>query len=190
MAFPQARRLMKTRSVEGVSPVWIGVSMAINGWWTAYAITTPVWALLPVSSVSFVLYASIAILYVKTVGVGSLGGMAVGAFGLGMVPLPVLLAGGWELAGLAIGLCYGIQLAPAVVAAHRTRALDGVSAGTWNISFIEAALWLVYGLAVADAALIAGGATGIVMAGAILLRLALTGYQPFAIAWPRRLGVA
>ncbi|MFT4867072.1 MAG: hypothetical protein ACI9CV_001631 [Ilumatobacter sp.] len=190
MAFPQARRLMKTRSVEGVSPVWIGVSMAINAWWTAYAITTPLWALLPVSSVSFLLYASIAILYVKTVGVRSLGGMATGAFGLGMVPLPFLLAAGWELAGLAIGLCYGLQLAPAVVAAHRTRALDGVSAGTWNMSFVEALLWLVYGLAVADAALIAGGAAGIVMAGAILLRLALTGHQPFAIVRSRQLGVA
>lgn len=189
MAFPQARRLMKTRSVEGVSPVWIGVSMAINGWWTAYAIATPLWALLPVSSVSFLLYASIAILYVKTVGVRSLSGMVVGAFGLGMVPLPFLLASGWEVAGLTIGLCYGIQLAPAVVAAHRTRTLDGVSAGTWNMSFAEALLWLVYGLSVADAALIAGGAAGIVMAGAILLRLTLTGYQPFAIARPRRLGV-
>jgi hypothetical protein len=58
------------------------------------------------------------------------------------------------------------------------------------MSFVEAFLWLIYGLSVADAALIAGGAAGIVMAGAILLRLALTGYRPFAIARPRRLGVA
>ena len=118
---------------------------------------------------SFLLYASIAILYVKTVGVRSIGGMAIGAFGLGMVPLPFLIAAGWEVAGLATGLCYGIQLAPAVVAAHRTRALDGVSSGTWKMSFVEALLWLVYGLSVADAALIAGGAAGIVMAVAVHL---------------------
>ena len=30
MAFPQARRLARTRRVEGVSPAWIGVSLAIN----------------------------------------------------------------------------------------------------------------------------------------------------------------
>jgi uncharacterized protein with PQ loop repeat len=37
MAFPQARRIARTRQVDGVSPTWIGVSLAINGWWLTYA---------------------------------------------------------------------------------------------------------------------------------------------------------
>ena len=35
MAFPQALRLFTTRRTDGVSPMWIGVSLAINAWWTA-----------------------------------------------------------------------------------------------------------------------------------------------------------
>ena len=38
MALPQALKLARTQNVEGVSAVWIGVSVAINVWWTIYAI--------------------------------------------------------------------------------------------------------------------------------------------------------
>jgi uncharacterized protein with PQ loop repeat len=184
MALPQARRLVKTRNIDGISPIWIGVSMGVNAWWTAYALATSLWALLPVSSVSFVLYAAMAVMYTGASGAArrhALAPMAAGAFGLGMMPLPFLIMGGWEVAGLAIGLAYGIQLAPAVVASFRTRELDGVSAGTWLISFVEALLWLIYGALINDAALFAGGATGVVMAGVIIARLASTGHQPFAV---------
>lgn len=177
MALPQARRLVTTRNVDGVSPVWVGVSMGINLWWAAYAATASLWALLPVSLVSFVLYASIAVVYLRSVGRQALPGMALGALVLGMVPLPALLVGGWALAGPAIGLCYGIQLAPAVIAAHRTRELDGVSPSTWTLSFAEAVLWLIYGAVIADVALVAGGVVGVVLAGAILVRLSTTGHR-------------
>ena len=43
------------------------------------------------------------------------------------------------------------------------------------MSLAEALLWLVYGAMIADAALLAGGTTGVVMATAILLRLAAVG---------------
>ncbi len=93
-------------------------------------------------------------------------------FGLGMVPLPFLLVGGWNLAGVAIGLSYGVQLLPAVVASLRTRVLSGVSSTTWIIALSEAAGWLVYGLGVGDIALTLAGAVGAVMASVILARLA------------------
>ncbi len=175
MALPQAVRLAKTRNVDGVSAVWIGVSIAINLWWTAYAISQPVWALLPVSGVSLVVYFAMAAIYVHSVGHQAWVGFVLGGLGLGMIPAPVLIFGGWEVAGLAIGLCYGVQLAPAVVAAYRSIELDGISPGTWVVSFSEALLWLAYGGLVADLALLAGGATGVVMAGAILTRLAAVG---------------
>ncbi len=175
MALPQALRLAKTRNVEGVSAVWIGVSMAINVWWSLYAVAASVWALLPVATISLAVYVGMAVIYLRSVGRSSLAGFGFGAFVLGMLPLPALLIGGWEIAGLAIGLAYGIQLSPAVVAAYRTRQLDGVSSSTWLLSFAEAGLWLVYGAIIADLALIAGGITGVAMAGAILLRLAAVG---------------
>ncbi len=175
MALPQALKLARTQNVEGVSAVWIGVSVAINVWWTIYAIHESVWALLPVSTVSLALYLGMGVIYLRSVGASALPGFAVGSLILGMAPLPALLVGGWEAAGLAIGLSYGIQLAPAVFAAFRTRELDGVSPGTWVMSLLEAVLWLVYGAMISDIALLAGGTAGVVMATAILSRLAAVG---------------
>ena len=68
MAFPQARRLVRTRQVDGVSPLWIGVSTAINGWWIAYGLAAEVWVLLPVATISFLLYAAMAAAYVAAAG--------------------------------------------------------------------------------------------------------------------------
>jgi uncharacterized protein with PQ loop repeat len=167
--------------------VWIGVSLAINGWWLTYGIAADVWALVPVSAISLMLYTSMAVVYVGTVGRPALPSMAVGFFVLGMIPLPFLVVGGWQLAAVAVGLSYGIQLLPAVVAACRTRDLVGVSASTWLIAWVEAALWLVYGLlGVADIALTLAGIVGVVMASIILARLAITGHEPFVGVDPRR----
>ena len=187
MAFPQARRLARTRRIEGVSAVWIGVSLAINGWWLTYGLAAGVWALVPVSAISLALYTSMAAIYLGTVGRPALTPMALGFFGLGMTPLPFLIIGGWPLAAFAVGLSYGIQLLPAVVSACRTRDLVGVSASTWLIAWVEAGLWLVYGLGVGDMALTLAGLVGVAMASIILARLALTGHDPFSALDPRRL---
>lgn len=186
MAFPQARRIARTRRVDGVSSAWIGVSLAINGWWLTYGLVVGVWALIPVSVVSLLLYGVMAWYFVRTVGRPALAGMALGVFGLGMVPLPFLVVGGWQLAGVAVGLSYGVQLLPAVVASLRTRVLSGVSSATWIIAFVEAALWLVYGLGVGDIALILAGSVGMALASVILARLAVTGHRPFVVLHPRR----
>ncbi len=190
MALPQARHLARTRCVDGISASWVGVSVALNAWWLAYGLSERVWALIPVSGISLALYVTIAVLLVKTVGRRSLGGLGLGAFGLGMAPLPALLLGGWTAAGVAIGLSYGIQLFPAVLAAFRTRALQGIAPATWILALVEAVLWLVYGIGIADMALAVSGAVGTVLAGAILLRLAVTGHRPMrSLSWRRRLAV-
>ena len=64
MALPQARQLARTRSTDGVSPTWVGVSLALNGWWLAYGLAAHVWALVPVSMISFLLYLSMAVVFV------------------------------------------------------------------------------------------------------------------------------
>jgi len=186
MAFPQARRLARTRRVEGVSATWIGVSLAINGWWLTYGLAADVWALVPVSAISLVLYATMAVVYFSTVGRTAVAPFAVGFCVLGMIPLPFLVVGGWELAGIAVGLSYGVQLLPAVVVACRTRDLVGVSASTWLIAFVESGLWLVYGIGVSDIALTLAGTVGLAMSSVILARLAVTGHEPFLAVDPRR----
>jgi uncharacterized protein with PQ loop repeat len=173
MAFPQARRLFRTRRVEGVSAAWIGVSVALNAWWLVYGLWVGVYALVPVSAVSLLMYLSIGVVFVRTTGRRSLRPIIGSAAALGAVPLPFLVLGGWAAAGLVAGLCYGLQLLPAVVAAYRSDELAGIAPGTWIIALVESALWLVYGLGVGDVALIAGGASGLTMSGLIVGRLAI-----------------
>ena len=186
MAFPQARRIARTRRVDGVSATWIGVSLAINAWWLTYGVIAGVWALVPVSIMSLLLYGVMAWFFVLSVGRPSIAPLALGVFGLGMVPLPFLLIGGWQLAGVAVGLSYGVQLLPAVVASLRTSALSGVSSTTWIIASVESALWLAYGVGVGDVALTLAGLVGVAMASVILVRLAVTGHRPFVVLDPRR----
>lgn len=173
MAFPQARRLFTTRRVDGVSAAWIGVSITLNGWWLAYGLTQGLWLLVPVSGLSLLLYLSIAVLFIHATRWWGLPPMLGSGVALGVVPLGFLVVGGWALAGLAVGLCYGLQLLPAVAASYRSDELGGISAGTWIIALAESALWLLYGLGVADIALVAGGSSGVVMASLILARLHL-----------------
>ena len=186
MALPQARRIARTRRVDGVSAAWVGVSLGINAWWLTYGLAAGVWALVPVSIVSVLLYAVMAGFYLVAAGRAALPGLALGLFGLGMIPLPFLLVGGWELAGVAVGLSYGVQLLPAVVAACRTAELTGVASATWIIAFVESGLWLVYGLGIGDVALVSAGVIGAVMASIIIGRLVATGHRPFVVLDPRR----
>lgn len=181
MAYPQASRLIRTGNTQGVSGVWAGVSITMNIWWLAYGLANGLWGLVPVSIVAAVLYGAIIVAYIRSSGRRSIGGVMFGALVLGMGPAPFLALGGWTLAGLAIGLCYGMQLVPAVVATCRTRDLDGVAPSTWLMAWVESVIWLAYGVFVVDAALLAGGITGAAMSSVILGRLALTGYQPFRV---------
>lgn len=186
MAYPQASRLIRTGNTRGVSGVWAGVSVTMNLWWLAYGLAHGLWGLVPVSGIAAVLYAAIAVAYIRSVGPHGLRGVLLGALVLGMVPAPFLAVGGWKVAGLAIGLCYGMQLLPAVVAACRTRELHGVAPSSWIMAWVEAVIWTIYGFAAADAALLAGGISGTLMASLILGRLAATGHQPFRFSRPIR----
>lgn len=184
MAYPQASKLIRTGNTDGVSGVWAGVSLTMNIWWLAYGLANDLWGLVPVSGVAAVLYVAIIVAYLRSVGRAAFGGVVLGAAVLGMVPAPFLVVGGWTAAGLAIGLCYGMQLVPAVVAACRTRDLKGVAPSTWLMAWVEAVIWIGYGLLVVDAALLAGGVLGTMMASVILLRLLVTGHEPFRLRRP------
>ena len=135
--------------------------------------------------ISFLLYLSMAVVFVGSVGRPSVRPLLVGAFGLGMIPLPFLVFGGWASAGLAVGLCYGVQLLPAVVAVLRSPALGGVSAATWLIAWIESMLWLVYGVAIVDVALVVAGVVGVAMSSVILVKLSVSGHRPLDTIAPR-----
>lgn len=178
MALPQAIRLVRTGSASGVSGTWAGISVAMNVWWLVYGLAERLWGLVPVSVVATIIYVVIAATLVRVRGHRTLVDLGVGV-ALGLAPLPALIVAGWGAAGVAIGLGYGLQLLPAVVASYRTRELDGVAPGTWIMAWVESAVWVVYGLVVLDPALLVGGTSGVILPTLLLLRLDRTGHRPF-----------
>ncbi len=175
-ALPQARRLVRTRQVAGVSSMWAGISVAVNSWWIAYGIGIADWAIVPVAVVSVFAYFAIAASLIRfsidrrstvvAMGVGTLGAL---------LPLPALALGGWPAAGIALGAIYGIQLSPAVIEVYRSHDVAGVAAATWVLTWTEALLWGVYGFPRRDLGLLALAATGMLLSSAVLVRLFLHG---------------
>lgn len=171
MIVPQVMRLRRLRTADGLSGVWLGIGVALNGWWIAYAWATVLWGALPVAVGSMALYAVLAVYFIRYLGWAGARSLAVGAFGLGMVPLPFLLGGGWSAAGVAIGMSYGVQFFPAAWSAMRSSGLDGIAPTTWVMAWIEGLIWVIYGAPRADPALVLGGAGAVVASSIILLRL-------------------
>lgn len=171
MVVPQVRRLHRTASTDGVSIVWIGVGVAMNLWWTAYAVRSELWGLLPVSVSGVALYFTMTVQFVRLKGTSTLRGFAFGAIVLGIVPLPALLLGGIEAAGVAVGLCYAVQFIPAAIESFRSEDIRGLSFSTWLMALGEALIWVIYGLVVVDLALIIGGAGGSLASAVIVGQL-------------------
>jgi uncharacterized protein with PQ loop repeat len=176
MAVPQAAKLIRSRRVDGVSPVWAGISATVNAWWAAYGIGIGDLSIVPVSVVSVMAYLAIAVALVRY-GSGrawaTVGRLTAWSGAIALVPLAALAVDGWATAGVVLGALYGVQLSPAVVAVYRAPDVSGVSTATWGIAFAEAALWGVYGLARLDVGLLTLAATGLVMSSLVLARLFL-----------------
>lgn len=174
MAIPQALKLVRSRRVEGVSTAWAAMSAMVNVWWAIYGFGGGDWAIIPVSVVSVMAYLAVMMALVRH-GDAAVGGVVVrmmaSAVAIGVIPLPALWLGGWPAVGVVLGVLYGVQLMPAVVAVYRSLDVSGVSATTWVIGWVEALLWGIYGLAVLDAGLMTMAVVGVAMASAVLARL-------------------
>ena len=174
MIVPQVLRLYRLRSSAGVSSTWIGVGFAMNVWWVAYGTAESLWGMVPVSVVGALLYSIIGTQLRALDGPRSLIPLWRAGFVTAVVPLSMLILGGWAATGLSLGLIYGVLFAPAAVAAFRSSDLRGVSRATWVMAFGEALIWFFYGRSQADIALIVGGAGGSIMSALILFRLVVT----------------
>lgn len=174
MALPQALKMIKSRRVEGVSASWAAISATVNGWWAVYGLGVGDLGIVPVSAISVMAYLAIAVALVRfgaKTPARTVGLMSCAAAPVAVVPLVAVAIGGWVTAGVTLGLLYGIQLSPAVVAAYRAADVSGVSAATWALAFAEAGLWGVYGYVRLDAGLLSLAATGMAASGLVLARL-------------------
>jgi uncharacterized protein with PQ loop repeat len=172
MTLPQVVRLARTKQVAGVSATWAALSMVVNAWWLVYGLAVRDPGIVPVSLLAALAYLVILItlhrLEGATISTSLLGPVA------GVVALPALglVLGGWDAAGVVLGALYGVQLAPAVITAFRSRDVAGIAPGTWLLAWVEASLWGIYGVARDDAGLVVLSVMGVLMSSAVLARLA------------------
>ena len=71
--------------------------------------------------------------------------------------------------GFAAGFCTTLAFVPQVLRTWRTRSTEDISLFTFAIFVVGVFLWLLYGLARDDMAMIAANGVTLVLAGAILL---------------------
>lgn len=174
MAVPQAAKILRERSADGVSVTWAAISATVNGWWGVYALGVGDWSILPVSIVSVLAYLVITVCIVQyspSPAWPLLRPAAVATIAIGIVPLVAVTLDGWVTAGIVLGALYGIQLSPAVITVYRSVDVSGVSPATWVMAFGEAVLWGCYGFANIDVGLITLAATGSFMSTLVLVRL-------------------
>lgn len=162
---PQVLRVLRTRSVAGVSgpTTWIGV--VVNAAWMIYGIARDL-APVAVLSGAYVLgYVVVAVLLVRAgnrLGLGT--GIAAGALLAGATFL-----GGSALLGTLLALAVLPQFLPQVVEAWTADDLTGLAPGTYVVGLMDGVVWGGFGLVAADRPLVLYGIVMISVASAVLL---------------------
>lgn len=172
MLLPQVGRLLQTGLIEGVSAVWAATGTVINFGWFAYVLHAAVWLAIP-SIAAAVLSYSLTLYLLFRNGADVRIGIVTAAL-LVAVLVGVQALAGWTLLGTALAMANGVQFAPSVRAAWHAHTPAGVSPLTWLIAEGEAVLWALYGILIADVAIVLFGVTAAAAATIILFRLWLT----------------
>lgn len=165
---PQIAKLVRTGDSTGVSTSWPAMGLVSNLGWFVYFIHEALWAsvLAPFGTCAG---------YGVTLRALARTGRRLGASLLrGLVLLGVLVTvtvfAGWTTLGVALGLTFGVMMAPSIWTAYRTPDPAGIAAGTWWIGLIEAALWGFYGWHHADAGVLTFAGMAAVGAALMLAR--------------------
>lgn len=162
---PQVVKLLRTRSVAGVSASTAWLGLVVNGAWTAYGVAR---GLLPVAvlSVAYVVgYATVAALVVRGGDRRGMGLAAASSVGLA----GIALLAGWPVLGTALALTVGVQFLPQVVEAWRASDLTALAPGTYVVCALDGMVWGGYGAVVGDAPLVLYGVVMISVAVLVLV---------------------
>jgi uncharacterized protein with PQ loop repeat len=165
---PQITKLWRTRNADGVSATWASLGAVSNAAWVAYLASQGLWLALP-STVSMSVFFGVTVGLIGWTGRSSVGPVLLGLlWGLALTLVGVI--GGWASLGILLGVSFGVQAAPTVYTAFRTWAPRGISPGTWQLTFVEGILWLIYGLGYQDLAVIMFGILSSITAALVLGR--------------------
>lgn len=174
---PQVVRLLRTRSIAGLSgsTTWLGLT--INSAWVAYGIGRDLPAVAILSGAYVAGYATVGTLLIRHGMRRGTGTAALAAVGLAAFTL----VAGWAALGTALALAVGVQFVPQVVQAWRSPDLSGLSAGTYWVCALDGAIWGAYGLVMVDVPL--------VLYGLVMLAVAVLVLVPRR-RWARRTAIA
>jgi uncharacterized protein with PQ loop repeat len=162
---PQIVRVLRTRSVAGVSgpTTWIG--FVVNLAWVSYGIAR---GLLPVAILSGAYVAGYVVVGVLLVRGGNRRGVGTGLLaGIGLASL--VSVGGWVALGTVLALAVLPQFLPQVIEAWTADDLTGLAPGTYLIGMLDGVVWGGFGLLVADRPLVLYGAVMCSVAAAVLV---------------------
>ena len=166
---PQIVRLLRTGRIEGVSPAWAAVGMTINLGWLAYVVDGEFWVTIP-SIIAAISSFALALYLMYRNGADVRPGLLMSA-AVAVASVVIQLAAGWTVLGTVLGLCNGLYLGPAVIAAWRSHTPVGISPATWWLTVLEGFKWGLYGVLVLAIPIMVYGSTAILLALMVLLRL-------------------
>jgi uncharacterized protein with PQ loop repeat len=169
--WPQVVRVLRLRTVDGISWLTWVVSCVLFSVWGVYAWGEQYWSLF-VANVSCFVGAFLLLV----VGAKLRWGFRVIGWAFGVVILVGVISSVWGVVAVVIMTVAGVGMrVPQVVALMRSESVEGVSAVTWVLSTVTAALWLSVSVSKG-----AGGAA-IANVAALSAGLALLGL----LAWKR-----
>jgi uncharacterized protein with PQ loop repeat len=169
---PQAIRLVRTRSSDGVSATWAAYGVVTNSAWVAYLFHEALWMGMAATSLAVVFFVLVLALVSRIRG-GAAGALTAGA-GWAAVLAGVGFTAGWPGLGLLLGVSYGIQVTPAVWSAYRSPAPRAIAPATWVLGGVEGLLWGWYGAAAGDLPLVMFGVVATTASVLVLVRYAVT----------------
>lgn len=162
---PQIVRLLRTRSVAGVSgpTAWLG--LVINAAWVAYGLGR---GLLPVAVLSIAYVIGYALIVALLVRGGNRHGIGLAA-ATAVVAAALTVTAGWAVLGTALAVTVGAQFVPQVLTAWRSEDLTGLSAGTYLVCAMDGLVWGGFGLLSGDGPLVLYGLVMVLVAVLVLI---------------------
>lgn len=162
---PQVVRVLRTRSVAGVSgpTTWIGFT--VNVAWVSYGIARD---LVPVAVLSTAYVAGYVVVGALLIRGGNRRGVGT-ALAAGATLAGLVVVGGWGLLGTALALTVLPQFLPQVVEAWTADDLTGLSPGSYVVGLADGVVWGGFGLVAADRPLVLYGVVMVSVATAVLV---------------------
>ncbi len=162
---PQVVRVLRTRSVAGVSGTTTWLGCVVNVAWCTYGIARGLVPVAVLSSAYVVGYVTVAVLLVRRGNRRGIGPGALAAVAL----VGLVLVGGWGALGTVLALAVIPQFLPQVIEAWTADDLTGLAPGTYLIAVVDGVVWGGFGLVAGDRPLMLYGVVMCSVAVAVLV---------------------